>query len=137
MNANEPIIDVTPLKHSRTRSTSSNSSYASSQQRTASAGRPYAANWQHTAPTGNPYGSQQRTTTTKSSFVGQAMQTRLGGFVQMLVGIFLVMVGVPMLILPGPGLLSIIGGLALTASGFRKVTGMPLASWFSMSRYPR
>ncbi|MBQ3300910.1 MAG: hypothetical protein IJH04_01935 [Eggerthellaceae bacterium] len=47
----------------------------------------------------------------------------LTGFAQMAAGAGLVMLGVPMLILPGPGLLTVLGGLALAASGARKVFG--------------
>lgn len=139
MNANDPIIiDVTPLKSSRTRSTAAGNGQHASSNSAYSAGAWQAAsnNWQHTAA-GNAYGSNaQRTVSTGNATTG-ALQSRLGGLVQMLVGAFLVMIGVPMLILPGPGLLSIIAGLALAASGYRKFFGAPVESWFTVSRYPR
>ena len=57
---------------------------------------------------------------------GQSEGPVLGGLVQMAVGAGLVMIGVPMLILPGPGLLSIVGGMALIANGMRKTFGLRL-----------
>ena len=44
-----------------------------------------------------------------------------GGAVKIAGGLTLAAIGVPMLILPGPGLLGIAGGLALAASGTKQV----------------
>ena len=40
---------------------------------------------------------------------------------QIAIGTGLIMIGVPMLIFPGPGLLSIVGGFALAANGTRQL----------------
>ncbi len=47
----------------------------------------------------------------------------VGGLVEGAVGSVLVLVGIPMLILPGPGLLSIAAGGALIYDGIRRITG--------------
>lgn len=48
---------------------------------------------------------------------------RLGGVVQTAVGGAIMLVGVPMLILPGPGLLAIGGGAVVAARGIKKALG--------------
>lgn len=48
---------------------------------------------------------------------------RIGGAVQTAVGGAIMLVGVPMLILPGPGLLAIGGGAVVAANGIKKVLG--------------
>ncbi|MBQ9000698.1 MAG: hypothetical protein IJ087_02450 [Eggerthellaceae bacterium] len=47
----------------------------------------------------------------------------LAGLVQTAVGAGLVAIGIPMLVLPGPGLLSIGAGVFLAARGLSKVSG--------------
>lgn len=49
--------------------------------------------------------------------------SRIGGAVQTAVGGAIMLVGVPMLILPGPGLLAIGGGAVVAANGIKKVLG--------------
>ena len=49
--------------------------------------------------------------------------SRASGAVQLVAGSAIALVGVPMLILPGPGLLAIGGGVALAASGLKKLAG--------------
>lgn len=49
--------------------------------------------------------------------------SRIGGAVQTAVGGAIMLVGVPMLILPGPGLLAIGGGAVVAARGIKKVLG--------------
>lgn len=141
MNANDSIIiDVTPLKHSRTRSTSTGSvGNAGAQAHRANAtGNPHGASSTWSSHPGNPYGaSSTRSASAGSRSFAPSLQSRAAGLVQMLLGTLLVMIGIPMLILPGPGLLSIFAGLAIAASGYRKLLGAPMASWFTMSQYPR
>jgi len=40
------------------------------------------------------------------------------GCLSVIGGVLLVLIGIPMLVLPGPGIASILGGLALIARGF-------------------
>lgn len=54
---------------------------------------------------------------------GKKKPNRLGGVVQTAVGGAIMLVGVPMLILPGPGLLAIGGGAVVAARGIKKVLG--------------
>ena len=53
----------------------------------------------------------------------QKKPSRLGGVVQTAVGGAIMLVGVPMLILPGPGLLAIGGGAVVATRGIKKVLG--------------
>lgn len=59
--------------------------------------------------------------------IGQAEpdqpKSRLGGAVRIAAGGVCTLVGVPMLILPGPGLLAIGGGVYLMASGAKRLFG--------------
>lgn len=48
---------------------------------------------------------------------------RIGGAVQTAVGGAIALVGIPMLILPGPGLIAIGGGAAIAAGGIKKLLG--------------
>lgn len=48
---------------------------------------------------------------------------RIGGAVQLVAGSALAVIGVPMLILPGPGLLAIGGGAVLAVNGARRLIG--------------
>ena len=48
---------------------------------------------------------------------------RLGGVAQLVAGSAIAAVGVPMLVLPGPGLLAIGGGVALAARGAKRAFG--------------
>lgn len=138
MNTND-IIDVTPLKHSRTRTTpagSVNNANANAHRANAAGTTRNASTW-NAASTGNPYGARSaRPASAGSTSAARSIQSRAAGLVQMLLGAFLVMIGVPLLILPGPGLLSIVCGLALAASGFRKMCGIGMTSWFASSRSP-
>lgn len=49
------------------------------------------------------------------------MGNRIGGVVQTAVGAGLMVIGVPMLILPGPGIAALAGGALLAGSGIRKI----------------
>ena len=124
MSANNPIIDVTPVAHSSERKTDAapRANAASSSGQKAGAGY-------YTSPfggssSGNPFNAAGGA----PAWSGTATAARSGGSVagglaQIVLGAGLVMIGVPMLILPGPGLLSIAGGLLLMSSGARKVFG--------------
>lgn len=175
MNANETIIDVTPIEYSSSKGTSrtydasrASSAYGTSHVYDSSrpnsaygASRPssvYSAQgtshpnsaFGHTRASSRSAQYQQPTWRPASAFhgdeanprqahygsaytrfggqtvVSQADGPALGGLVQMAIGAGLVMIGVPMLILPGPGLLSILGGMALIGNGMRKAFGLQL-----------
>lgn len=129
MNASYTIIDVTPVEHSSTRGASGDfgraQAHASSQSakhqqptwRAASSFHGDARNAEqvHYGSAYTRFGDQ--TVTMKSA------GSMLGGLVQVAVGAGLVLIGIPMLILPGPGLLSIVGGMALAGYGMRKLLG--------------
>ena len=61
---------------------------------------------------GNPVGNQGE---------AAAAATRLTGAVQTVAGAAVMAVGVPMLILPGPGVLAIGAGAAIAAGGIKKI----------------
>ena len=54
---------------------------------------------------------------------GRASHTKAGGITQMAAGGAIAAAGVPMLILPGPGIAAIAGGAALAANGAKTVFG--------------
>ena len=131
MSANNTIIDVYPVEYSSSRSNPSASghaqAYASSQSsnyqqptwKTASYYRGEANGpGRHQYGYGSAYnrfGEQTVTMKSAGSF--------FGGLAQVALGAGLVLIGIPMLILPGPGLLSIVGGMALAGNGMRKLLG--------------
>ena len=113
MSKHEPIIDIDPVAAARDKARS-----------TAEGG--------FQAPS---FGKKDAVGTAKESarnvaqatVAGSSPQTkkpsRLGGAVQTAVGGAVMLVGVPMLILPGPGLVAIGGGAALAAGGIKKMLG--------------
>ena len=132
MSQYEPIIDVTPVSYSSNRASSAQghaSTHAQSSTQNAS------------SPSWHSAGSGQASSDSARTYVGQAfygmpfgqMQSdavavksvgsAMSGLLQMAIGAGLVMIGIPMLILPGPGLLSILGGMVLGAHGARKLFG--------------
>lgn len=54
----------------------------------------------------------------------KAADTKAGAVTQMAAGTAIAAAGVPMLILPGPGIAAIAGGVALASNGARKAFGM-------------
>lgn len=46
----------------------------------------------------------------------------LASALQIVMGAILVLIGIPLLILPGPGLLTIAGGIALVVTAIRRIT---------------
>lgn len=105
MNANYTIIDVEPIEHSREKSGSARYEYRPMDDYRREQTAPYSA-YTHS-------GNQAAAT--------EMAENALAGLTQLVVGAGLVLIGIPMLILPGPGLLAICGGLALASSGYRKV----------------
>lgn len=122
MNASQPIIDVTPIEHSSNRSTNQHASSQSAAYRqpswTASSGSTgTGANYNRIPSFDTTYVYDTAGTATASKTGSSA----LVGLAQIAAGAGLVMIGIPMLILPGPGLISIAGGFALALSGTRKL----------------
>lgn len=95
MNTSTPIT-VDPVDHSREHKISGSNQKRTSSQTTSAYRQPR-------------YGKQRQETKQKPS--------RLGGIAQVAAGGLIALVGIPMLILPGPGLVAIGGGLALAAKG--------------------
>ena len=117
MNNVQPIIDVTPID------------FSSDGKRTEGR-RGAAESWQQDArysefahaaysPAGSarPGGGSVRFQTAAAS----APRSIFGGLARIAAGAGLVLAGIPMLILPGPGLLAILAGTALAAGGARKL----------------
>ena len=144
MNENPIIIDVEPVAHSSSRygSRDANASYGSNASRASSArSNSYGSNASsaprgYSAPGGAyaAYSARSSASNASSPFGGfgrtqlhpaaaEAAGSMLGGLAQMAAGAGLVLLGLPMLILPGPGLLAICAGLALGAHGARKAFG--------------
>lgn len=117
MNEHAPIIDVTPINHSSSR-VAGEPRY-SSQRAGQSQG---AAQSQQSGAYGGAYRYAQEQSG-EAARANWSPASAVGGIVQMVVGAGLIAIGVPMLILPGPGLLSIAAGAFLVARGFGKVTG--------------
>ena len=110
MNTNYTIIDVEPIESSNTRLHSA----VNNNQPT--------SNYEYKREGG------YSTYTVYTNVGSQAAATKsaedvLSDFTQIAIGAGLVLLGIPMLILPGPGLLAICGGLALASNGMRKVFG--------------
>ena len=146
MKTYETIIDVNPVEHSSSRVSAAGRSAGSDRNDRTYNGGSTSNNWADgrmgfdarnnwadgqmgfDARGWNGAGAGGRTQTYTyygdQTAVMNSAGSVFGGLAQMAVGAGLVMIGVPMLILPGPGLLSIAGGLALAAHGARKVFGM-------------
>lgn len=72
----------------------------------------------------NPFNSDSPYNPTNCTFDSNTnLGSAIGGFCEIGVGGLMMLVGIPMLILPGPGLLAIFAGGALVLDGFRRVTG--------------
>ena len=119
MNANQPIIDVTPLSASSTRQAADSASRTSSgntyQQPT------YYASSRYRSSQSQPFASADSTVGTAGAAGAKTVSSVLGGVVQAVVGCGMVLLGLPMLILPGPGLLFVGFGAMLAAGGMSRI----------------
>ncbi|MBR3181821.1 MAG: hypothetical protein IKF56_04190 [Eggerthellaceae bacterium] len=106
MNVTEPIIDVKPISSSRTRVQVQDSKTA-----------PGVGGARGNAYTGNAYGPG----TIGGAYAARPSSSMFGGLSQIIVGSGLVIIGIPMLLLPGPGLISIAAGGFLISNGLRKL----------------
>ena len=124
MSDYQTIIDVTPIEHKREQLKGARgASYMQQphQPQGAPSANPFGKAGNAAPPFGtspNGYGYSKGGNGTAAVKGGGSV---LGGIAQVIVGSGLVAVGIPMLILPGPGLLSIVGGFALAANGMRKI----------------
>lgn len=121
MSDYQPIIDVQPLDHSREQAgggSAGSSGRRSSQSPSGSAASSRRSSTGAVPPFGAPY-AQCPAAAAASKVGGSA----IGGIARIVAGAGMVMIGVPMLILPGPGLLSIVAGGMLMASGARRLFG--------------
>lgn len=122
MNERDFIIDVTPVAHSSSRYSATNSgSHADSSARNAS--RRNHAGQSTNAGYRGPYAGMPYPGDARAAAATRSLGSVMGGFVQMAAGAGLVLIGIPMLMLPGPGLLTIAAGALLGANGARKVFG--------------
>ena len=125
MNDYQPIIDVTPINHSSnqqsggTHASSRSASYQQPSWKTSSGYRAPGSAFTRGAAPIPPFGTAY--TMTDTAVPSKTGGSVIGGIAQIAVGTGLVMIGVPMLILPGPGLLAIVGGFALAANGARQL----------------
>jgi hypothetical protein len=129
MSANDTIIDVNPVEYSSSRidSGASDRAHAHSSSQSSYYHQPAwkTASYYRGIPVGTDrqqygYGSAY------TRFDGQAASTKpagsfFGALSQVVVGVGMVLIGIPLLFLPGPGLLSIFGGIALASTGMRKL----------------
>lgn len=130
MNDYQPIIDVTPLEHSseqssnraHVNSSSRSNSYHQPSWNSSSSNRPR-GNGGFTPPYGAPYSAPYTRGSTDSAASSKTAGSVIGGIAQVAIGSGLILIGIPMLVLPGPGLLSIAGGAALAANGMHKIFG--------------
>ena len=131
MSANQTIIDVSPVDYSSTRVTSGD--FGRAQAHPSSQSAHYRQpTWKtasyHRGEAGDSGQARYGYGSAYTRFGDQAATMKtggsmLGGLVQIAVGAGLVLIGIPMLILPGPGLLSIAAGMALAGNGMRKLLG--------------
>ncbi|BAK43999.1 hypothetical protein [Eggerthella sp. YY7918] len=113
MSKREPIIDIDPVESVRDKAKNAAKKTATTFQgpsygNAAKAAKTVASDVAHAAVIDNK-------TTKKPRRLAGAVQTAVGGAVML--------VGVPMLILPGPGLLAIGGGAVIAAGGIKKLVG--------------
>ena len=99
MNRTDDIIDITPVESSSTRITD-----AKAPLKKASASYPCATKDGASAAT-----------------CPRCFFWRIKGLVMMVFGVIAVLIGIPLLILPGPGLLLIVGGVAVVLAGFKRL----------------
>ena len=128
MSAPEPIIDVTPVASTQSDASNGgakdamhNDAKNSGAFRTPSYGRKAGKAKSAASPTAQV---AQATVIGDTGTAATAKKPRrAAGAAQLVAGSAIALVGVPMLILPGPGLLAIGGGAALAASGLKKLAG--------------
>lgn len=125
MNDYTPIIDVTPISHSngqqakgasKPHASSQSSSYQQPSWKQSSTHRPT-----QTGGFNPPFSTTYTYTSTEAAAASKTAGSVIGGIAQIAIGSGLVLIGIPLLVLPGPGLLSIAGGMALAANGTRKL----------------
>lgn len=58
------------------------------------------------------------------SWIAEKLGEKFAAIVQIISGLLIALAGIPMLILPGPGLLAIFGGLAMAGKGVKKFLGI-------------
>lgn len=113
--AAHPIIDVEPVAQARDSANRASAAAPNTASRTASGFR---------APSyGRPRTASAHEHVDRTTFADAAGRpaSRLTGAAQAVGGVALAAIGIPMLILPGPGLLAIGGGAALAARGIRNL----------------
>lgn len=119
MSTHEPIIDINPVAAVRDKTHDAAKKTADSDFQAPSFGK--------TAKSAAKAAKNAAPNVAKTAVIGKdgaaKKPSRIGGAVQTAVGGAIMLVGVPMLILPGPGLLAIGGGAVVAANGIKKVLG--------------
>lgn len=132
MEQDGTIIDVTPVDHSGKRSAPQGSpAQASGQNEARPSGKSYytfdGVSWHAGTDPAQAVPGSGAATPVNARIIDSAAadqpKSRLGGAVRIAAGGACALVGIPMLILPGPGLLAIGGGAYLMASGAKRLFG--------------
>ena len=111
MNDYQPIIDVTPIDHSSnqkpggSRSSSQSASHQQPSWKTSSGYRAPGSAYTRGAMNIPPFGTVYTYSNTDSVATSKSGGSIIGSVAQIAIGTGLVMIGIPMLLLPGPGLL--------------------------------
>lgn len=127
MNTMQPIIDVTPIEYSSDRTQVRDERQTRTGESRASFHAEPQAEYRHQASWGySPRFERNRPAGTSEGFAAgtpfpASPRSALSGIARIAVGVGLVLAGIPMLVLPGPGLLTMLAGTALAASGARKL----------------
>lgn len=132
MEQSDTIIDITPVDHSNKRTAPQHSpaqEIGSSAARTPGKGYYTFDGTSWRAGTDSAQAAPKPGTATPvdahviDSAAADQPKSRLGGAARIAAGGVCALVGIPMLILPGPGLLAIGGGAYLMASGAKRLFG--------------
>lgn len=132
MERSETIIDVTPVDHSSKRTASQGSpAQAPGPDATRPSDKNYytfdGTSWHAGANPARTASGPGPATPVEASVIDSTAtdqpKSRLGGAARIAAGGVCTLVGIPMLILPGPGLLAIGGGVYLMASGAKRLFG--------------
>ena len=129
MSKHKPIIDVDPVVSTRDKAKNATADSTTSAFQAPSFGRK-TSKAACAAKAAVPHAVEGAPRVAQATVIGNGKTDavtkkpgRVAGAVQTVAGGAIMLVGVPMLILPGPGLIAIGGGAAIAASGVKKMLG--------------